>query len=219
MSLLESLEITGGSKLKLILDHPVISTLRGTENGGVSTLSSDELVEVRNNFYIQDYFYLICGYETARNIIVCKSLNHPNLKKDNYRDPFFLITDLLEKLDQLRISPRDCIPSETTSNYISFIIECACRGYCEGIVAQLACNWIFYKIGEEFAVNSSNKECNDWFRMYTAFDNSTYVRSKINKLEKALNLNMCNDFDSIKEIFNQCCDFEYKFINSLYKIS
>ncbi len=141
--------------------HPIISSLNGSNN----ILSKDTLLKVRDNFFIQDYYYLVYAHKVPKFLLV-DSTKKDELRKKILRlrepyerqrhnpiqlqcNPFIpeatllinLILHLLATVSHITMS--DIQPNSIISEYIQFKIKCALEGEAETIVSNLPCLYIF----------------------------------------------------------------------------
>lgn len=231
-SFLKNLEAKGKPVIDIILEHPIIASLCPTNvSSTTKILSKEELIAARNNFYIQDYLFLILGYELSRNVLLIsfgdKSREQDieyirkNLGLDGIRNPIegSSVKTLENEIKKIPLSFDTKSINLATKEYILFKTNKSLEGSYEAIIVSFACIFTYYKIWEKFYINQDqirkDQDLRKWIRIFfnqyakEYYENYTkvinYISPKIENKNKRYLVN----------IFLQACNFEYLFFEEL----
>lgn len=206
-----------------IVKHPIIVSLSHKKDGD-NRLSVEQLIEIKNDFYTQDYFYLACGYENVRNALIANSrLGSPLEKIGSLRDPFSsrsvetLITEIRGitgvNLSKLKMT-------DVTYRYVEFLISTFSYGKLEAMISRFICTYTYAKIAEKFSeVVSEDWNNHDQLEMLIKFFSTEENRDACNKNWKIINkliIGTTKDNSKINRLVNIVeitCKFEMTFLN------
>jgi thiaminase len=233
-SFADELTEIGQEIVAYILSHPIILSLADLRPfpQGVRQLSKEELIECRNNFFIQDYFYMVYGYKVAKAFLI-DTINENLLEHlgenrsyvlSEYTNPLFSasINSLREGIQDFGLSIPGARPNSVTKEYIAFKMNQAFQGSAENLVASLSCLWVYYQIALKLNEQKDNNqyfqdsEFEKWLQILTDEDSA---KTSFERTSLLINI-LVADFpknrrDSLKSIFLEACDLEYTFLNGL----
>lgn len=130
----------------------------------------EELIKIRDNFLVQDYFYVVLGSEVSRNISIIsflaespldnesKTYLKEKLKLDDVESPVDKIRNptqgstiktLTKEIKEKNISLDISKINLATKEYILFKTNKSLQGFDEIMVVSFACYLVFYEIGLE----------------------------------------------------------------------
>lgn len=225
------------SILEDILNHDIVTSLAGMTN----ELSRDQLVQVRNNFYLQDYFYLIYAYKVPQIFLIDSSSDitlKANLLElsgnENYdrelHNPFlleenpFLCSSTIKKIrktmkDVCGIQVEGNRPNIATQKYIFFRKRSTFQSDIKAIISNLPCLYVYAEFNlifnENYGQYAEDIEFKDWIDFLKDNRNRNYY-DKATKICNQLVAGVSQKSKhELKLLFLNACKLEFNFMESL----
>lgn len=192
---------------KSYLNHPFVDGI------GAGTLSKDRF----KHYLLQDYLYLL-EYSKVFAMGIVKSPNEAAMRGFSKYLNEILNSEMgihIDYLKDFKINPKNISKlykcDFTTFSYTSYMYSVSCFGsFSHVVVALLACALSYEFIAKELLAKYPKQESfySPWIKAY-ASDEYNQINVWLRELCKE-NLEE-KDLASYKEIFKNCCLFEYKF--------
>lgn len=194
--------------------HPIILSLSNATN----KITKEKLINIRNDFLIQDYFFLTDGYCEAKrcmNIRSCVDWLTVNSDPEESESVCFIRREIIK----YGLSLVNKQPNKTTTNYINFCIETAKSSEIEFFSAKLACISIYLLIGTILLKNKNHffydSETRNWIGTFTTPRLKEQLLETCDTLDQlAVDLNIVK-YNKMEEIYIKACYLEYEFFDSL----
>lgn len=228
----DHLRLASDSEIQKVLKHSIILSLANvSENqfpNDTNKITESELIEIRNQFYIQDYYYLTYGHELVRNILLDRNPNKNFNRRLNIVEPRSpLESTSIENLDneikRLRLSLVNTEISATTQKYLIYKIRNALQSIERAIIGDFACIFVYYEIAKyihsqrtKYALENDYEELSKWVHIFNYNTSLSYYR-KYKKVINKLDVSQESKIDLLTSFFVKSCEFEYLFLDALLK--
>lgn len=202
-----------------ILEHDIVKSLAGNGN-----LDKDTLIAVSKQFYIQDYYFLVYGYGSAKSYRIDTTSNRDTLKNlGDHRNPFTSssVSRLLDIMENRGISKKGGANAATQS-YIVFELEKAFSSVTELFLCRLACGAVFQSIGVTLNLSTYQRDMSqlderlaEFIAVYTDTVETDYLTTLIEICSELLKDLDEEEEQQMKTTFKEGCEKELDFLNSL----
>lgn len=207
-----------------IVGHEIVRSL-----AGYGKLDKNTLIAVSEQLYVQDYYFLVYGYGSAKSyqidITSGGELNEKTREHlGKHRNPFTSssvkrLLDLMKKRGILI----DVGANAVTQDYILFELEKAFSSLTDLVLCQLACAAVFQAIGITIKYSPYQEEGGSEFDerlaelvgIYTATVETDYLETLIGICNEMLENVPQSKEEQLRRTFREGCEKELYFLDSL----